>query len=175
MGVRTVLTSIAITPELLKRFWEQTELLSSGCIQWNGPLHDKGYGRFTLQSRNFTAHSMAWRLANGGKSPPADLNITHKCGNRQCVNVDHLELITNSEMVVRANRTRGRVIKSDMVVKKPIMLSEQPLAKKIIYVWKCLGCGAENRRDSLRVTASAAACNCGVYCQTRNMHKEIER
>jgi hypothetical protein len=174
-GVRTVFAPIAITPELLKRFWNKTQLLPNGCVRWTGNLNDNGYGCFHIHGRTQKAHVIAWRLANGGKGVPNGLNVSHKCGDKACVNVDHFELLTPSEITTKANRTRGRVIKADSIKLKPIMLAAKPLAKQITYVWKCLGCGVVNRRDSLRVTASAAACACGVYCQTRNMHKEVER
>jgi hypothetical protein len=172
-GVRTTFAPIAITPELLKRFWSKTELLPNGCVRWTGNLGDNGYGCFHMHGRTQKAHIVAWRLANAGRGVPNGLNVSHKCGNKACVNVDHFELLTPSEITTKANRTRGRIIKSDSV--KPIMLADTRPAAKITYVWKCLGCGVVNRRDSLRVTASAAMCPCGVYCQTRNMHKEVER
>jgi hypothetical protein len=175
VGVRTVFAPIAITPELLKRFWDKTELLPNGCIRWTGTVDPGKGGYFRVNGRQTSAHAMAWRLANGGKGVPVGMNVYRTCGNLLCVNIDHIELLSDSVLAERGNRKRGRIIKSDLVKPKPLMLADAPAAKKVTYVWKCLGCGAENRRDSLRVTASAAACNCGVYCQTRNMHKEIER
>lgn len=177
MGVRTVFAPIAITPELLKRFWEKTELLPSGCVRWTGFVDPVRGGFFRLNNRQVSAHIVAWRLANRGKNVPPGQNVSRTCGNVACVNVDHMELISDSEIAIRANRSRGRVIKSDTakLTPKPIIIAPQPKAAKVTYVWKCLGCGAYNRRDSLRVTASAAACGCGVYCQTRNMQQEVER
>lgn len=173
MGVRTVFAPIAITPELLKRFWSKTELMPNGCVRWTGTADPARGGYFRINGRQTSAHAAAWRIANNGKGVPAGMNVTRTCGNLLCVNFDHLELISNSELATKSNRTRGRIIKADL--KKPITLGPQPKAAKVTYVWKCLGCGKVNRRDSILVRGHAAMCGCGVYCWTRNMSQEVER
>jgi HNH endonuclease len=68
------------------------------CLIWKGPLHERGYGRVKL-SRNPTrwaaAHRHAWRLA--GRELPIGYDVHHECGNRACIRVEHLRLMTHSE------------------------------------------------------------------------------
>lgn len=175
MGVRTVFAPIAITPELLQRFWSKTELMPNGCVRWTGTADPARGGYFRINGRQASAHAAAWRIANNGRGVPVGKNVSRTCGNLLCVNIDHIELISNSEIAVRANRTRGRVIKSDTAKQKPLMLADAPVAKKCTYVWKCLGCGKVNRRDAILVRGHAAMCGCGVYCWVKNMSQEVER
>jgi len=62
------------------------------CILWAGPLHNVGYGRV---GRSGLAHRVAWENANG--PIPEGMVIHHRCGNRPCVNVVHLECLTHAQ------------------------------------------------------------------------------
>lgn len=76
----------------------------AGCIVWTGALNDSGYGRMKIHSKFRRAHIVAWEIQNGPVA--AGLCIDHLCRVRCCINPAHMELVTPSENVRRANRAR---------------------------------------------------------------------
>ena len=58
-----------------------------------------------------SAHRAAWEIANG--PVPEGLVVRHKCDNRPCINLDHLELGTSKDNAMdrvtrgRSNTARG--------------------------------------------------------------------
>lgn len=79
----------------------------NGCINWLASLDRHGYGRFSFrrEGRQFatTAHRIAWLLSRGDIAQPG-LVIDHLCRNRMCLNIAHMELVTNE-----VNGDRGAV------------------------------------------------------------------
>jgi hypothetical protein len=82
------------------RFWSKVAYAGpSACWPWLGGRHAKGYGVFHVASVPVLAHRVAWRLARG--PIPEGLVVDHLCGERLCVNVRHLALVTAGENVLR--------------------------------------------------------------------------
>lgn len=84
----------------------------TGCHVWGGSvLPVTGYGQYRTREKNMLAHRMVYELRVG--PIPDDLQIHHRCENRVCVNVEHMELLTiqqhwrigNSPSAVRARAT----------------------------------------------------------------------
>jgi hypothetical protein len=82
---------------------------ASGCWIWQGYKCPKfGYGQFRLIGRTQWAHRVAYLIFKG--TVPKGMTVHHdreKCANPQCVNPDHLELLTDAENVAEANRARA--------------------------------------------------------------------
>ena len=78
---------------------------NSGCWLWDGPTDGKGYGFFKLNNRSVRAHRHSYEMHKG--PIPEGLFVDHKCSNRTCVNLAHLDAVTAKE---NADRTvaRGR-------------------------------------------------------------------
>lgn len=83
------------------------------CWQWTGPLNDSGYGEIGVGGRDgekVRAHRAAWIRAHG--PIPTGMILDHLCGNRACVNPDHLRLATHevnayNRTVLSRNNTSG--------------------------------------------------------------------
>lgn len=88
---------------VLVRISRHTRQMPNQCIEWVGARDQDGYGRFIIKvggkTRQTGAHRAAW-LARSPISDP-ELVIDHLCRNRLCVNLDHLELVTNAENIRR--------------------------------------------------------------------------
>lgn len=90
-----------------ERFTEKTKALPSGCVEWTGAVIPNGYGHFTRQGRaTVLAHRFAYELRHG--AVPDGLVIDHLCGNRRCVNADHLEAVTTRENLLRGTSPVAR-------------------------------------------------------------------
>jgi hypothetical protein len=77
--------------------------MANGCIVFTGHLNRYGYGRFAAvidgKRRYTSAHRAAW-LAMVGPIP-VGLLPDHLCRNRACINIEHLEIVSNAENIRR--------------------------------------------------------------------------
>lgn len=73
-----------------------TVVAETGCWEWQGPMHPKGYGTFAHE----LAHRRSYEMFVG--DIPDGLHIDHLCRNKRCVNPAHLEPVTHAE-----NNRRG--------------------------------------------------------------------
>ena len=68
-----------------------------GCIEWEG-CFSNGYGWHEPTRQR--AHRKTW-IEHHGEIPKGKV-IKHKCDNKKCYNIDHLEIGTQSENVKEA-------------------------------------------------------------------------
>jgi len=66
----------------------------NACWEWTGSTHD-GYGKFHFRNRAVIAHRWLYQYYVG--IIPMGYVIDHKCNNRKCVNLTHLQAITRAE------------------------------------------------------------------------------
>ena len=86
-----------ITPDQEERFWRKVDR-QQACWRWTGSTARGGYGIVYLGRQRAHAHRVAYRIAIGPVSGEAV--VDHRCFNHDCVNPDHLRLVTakqNSE------------------------------------------------------------------------------
>ena len=88
----------------------------NGCLLWKGAINGEGYGTFKLEGKNVSVHRLAWFLEKG-EWPVGSLDHTchnkdqscpggkRNCLHRRCVNVEHLEEVTNHVNVLRSPHT----------------------------------------------------------------------
>lgn len=94
---------------LEQRFWQKVRKTES-CWVWTAPTNGDGYGRIRAGGRDRRAHRVSWEMTNG--SIPEGMDLDHRCGNRACVNPDHLRVTTRSQnmqhrAVNQRNNTSG--------------------------------------------------------------------
>ena len=72
------------------------------CWLWTGNKR-LGYARFKMRQHYFNAHRFAYELKYG--NVPLGKELDHLCGNRHCVNPDHLEAVDHRTNVLRSPNT----------------------------------------------------------------------
>lgn len=65
------------------------------CLVWTGSNDGNGYGVKTFKGRRWKIHRLVWSTFKGEIPEGADIN--HKCWNRACVNIEHLEVVSRAE------------------------------------------------------------------------------
>src|SRR3954466_2649312 len=97
LDVEAVRARFEAKTKLGARRWHMT----SRCIDWTAYRNPKGYGMFGIGNEVYLAHRIALWLA--GIDIPNDLEPDHRCRNKACVNVAHLELVPHKVNVLRGN------------------------------------------------------------------------
>ena len=93
------------TEKELRRFLKKIEF-SKDCWEWKAAKGKGDYGMFGLRGKTVLAHRVAYELFKG---PIQDETIDHLCGNRTCMNPEHLDSCSLSENRKRAIDKTGRV------------------------------------------------------------------
>ena len=70
-----------------------------GCLVWTRSTNTKGYGLVWFHKKLKSVHRVIWEHVHGPISP--GIQIDHLCRVRSCANVDHLELVTPRENILR--------------------------------------------------------------------------
>lgn len=97
----------------MERFVEKTRRMESGCIEWTaGTASSSGYGYFyagrTERGQTGRVYAHRWAYEQFVGPIPAGLHIDHLCGNRLCVNAEHLEPVTPLENVRRSKGNNSK-------------------------------------------------------------------
>ena len=81
------------------RFMEKVTTQEDGCWIWQGACNSSGYGFFSDNGLNISAHR--WSYIQFKSAVPEGLQIDHTCRVRMCVNPDHLEAVSREENIRR--------------------------------------------------------------------------
>lgn len=87
----------------------------SGCWLWTAMKHYSGFGRMKVNNRPRMVHVLMYEDLHG--AVPKDKRIRHTCGNRLCVNPDHMRIASRgrpraTEPVDLMQRLMAKVDKS---------------------------------------------------------------
>jgi hypothetical protein len=94
-----------ITDCVSDRFWNGVEKASDDeCWEWKKGKGSGGYGHIKVNGSIISAHRLSWEIHNG--DIPSGEIISHSCGNRSCVNPNHL-ILGCSCRLKNSSRTPG--------------------------------------------------------------------
>jgi len=79
----------------LRDLWERRINRTDTCWLWTGKPMSNGYGKITLGGVQMLAHRVSYELFVG--PIPESFDVDHVCGEKLCVNPDHLEAVTHAE------------------------------------------------------------------------------
>jgi len=84
--------------KLEDRFWAKVDKIGP-CWLWTGATQKSGYGGINIAGRRHLVHRVAYEFVIG--PIPDGLEIDHTCGTRNCVNPEHLEVVSHAENMRR--------------------------------------------------------------------------
>lgn len=85
--------------------WDSYEESIGGCWVWTKSNDRYGYGQVSVYGQASRAHVISYILTNG--DIPAGMTINHKCAVRNCINPEHLELMTAGDNSREASARRA--------------------------------------------------------------------
>ena len=83
------------------RFWRKIRVIKNGCWKWIAARDYKGYAHFRWQGKVRKAHRLTHETFVGPIKE--GLEPDHLCRNRNCVNPNHLEIVTHQVNCQRGN------------------------------------------------------------------------
>lgn len=90
-----------------------------GCWFWTGGVDPDGYGIAWYQGKSHRAHRLFYKVYKQNISNKEMLD--HLCRNRNCVNPDHLEIVTARENVLRGKSYMAERAKSRYCIRGHIL------------------------------------------------------
>ena len=100
---------------------------TTGCWVWQRKTIKSGYGSTWHNGRSDLAHRVFWERTNG--SIPVGMEIHHRCFNRLCVNIEHLELATPAYNA--RHRSNGKLAEADVLLIRESSLRNADLAREL--------------------------------------------
>ena len=90
-----------------KSVWEYPNHKNEdGCIVFDGPKSGGGYGYAAINGKVVRVHRALWEEVNG--NIPEGMTVDHMCYQKDCINIEHLRLLSHSDntKMSRANIER---------------------------------------------------------------------
>lgn len=83
---------------LEERFWSRVNKTDT-CWLWTGHLASDGYGQIYNGKSSVYVHRLS--LSFIGKTIPKGMEVDHLCRVKNCLNPEHLEVVTRKENILR--------------------------------------------------------------------------
>jgi len=80
----------------------------NGCKVWPMGINSDGYGHFSIKDKSYNVSRLLYKTIYAGEYK--EQVVRHKCDNRACCNIEHLEIGTQKDNILDASkRNRLRV------------------------------------------------------------------
>jgi hypothetical protein len=88
------------------QFIEKITPNENGCRIWPLGISHTGYGVFSINDFTYSVPRLLYNTLKDGYTGDG-LVVRHKCDNRACCNIDHLEIGTQSDNLMDASKKKG--------------------------------------------------------------------
>lgn len=92
-------------PHTLESLKELTVVNKCGCWVWQGTKRSNGYGVTVYRGKQTTTHRAMYQIVNEVLLGQ-DVEVDHTCNTRDCINPEHLEVVTHQENMFRGKTRR---------------------------------------------------------------------
>lgn len=103
------------------------------CVRYAGYIGPRGYGMRRFKGKLMSAHRAA--VLASGQAIPEGMHVLHRCDNRACVRLDHLEVGTPSknmrDKAMRSPRNSSLKLTPEQVVEIRHMLTTGAVQREI--------------------------------------------
>lgn len=103
------------------------------CELWPNYIAPNGYGQLSVDGKTVYAHRAMWELVNG--PIPVGQVVRHKCDNRGCVRLSHLELGTyqdnSDDCTSRGRQAKGSMLPQTKLTEEQIEQIQQASGRQV--------------------------------------------
>ena len=123
------------------------------CKNWPMGISKTGYGVYSIDNITYSVHRLLFTTLNSEVDCDGFV-IRHKCDNRSCCNIDHLEIGTQSENIMDASRRKRLLLgeknnMSRLTESQVIEIRNSYPEKSTVDLAKIYGVAPGNIRDAI--------------------------
>jgi hypothetical protein len=91
---------MVVEKDLLEKIYVKTDIdETTMCFRYMGGNNGKQYGRMYAWGKTWSVHRVMYHIFFG--DIPANKEVHHLCGRRNCCNIAHLTLVTHRENIIQ--------------------------------------------------------------------------